>query len=106
MTAEEKRLEIVRLITIHGESCKIPLKEVSDDEIPTTVAIETDSPYKYSIIGAGGPTLDVYLVFIDETETVDAYQYYNTKDQVTKNPATYDYALETYRKLVNDSVES
>lgn len=97
MTAEEKRIKIVELMTEYATKCNIAFTLLTDN-IPEFIT-DSDSLYKYSVIGIGGPDVDAYFVFNDQTEVVNVYTNYKLMDEITTEGTAYDLAVDVYRRL-------
>ena len=98
MTAEEKRIKIVELMTDCATKCNLSFVLLTDN-IPDFI-IESDSAYKYSVIGIGGPDVDAYFVFNDQAEAINNYTHYKLTDEITTDSMAYDLAIEVYSGLV------
>ena len=81
MTTEEKRIKIVELMTEYATKCNIAFTLLTDN-IPEFIT-DSDSLYKYSVIGIGGPDVDAYFVFNDQAEVINSYTNYKLVNEIT-----------------------
>ena len=98
MTAEEKRIKIVELMTEYATKCNIAFTLLTDN-IPEFI-IDSDSLYKYSVIGIGGPGVDAYFVFNDQAEVINSYTNYKLANEITTDSMAYDLAIDVYSGLI------
>lgn len=98
MTAEEKRIKIVELMTEYATKCSIAFTLLIDN-IPEFIT-DSDSLYKYSVIGIGGPDVDAYFVFNDQAEIINSYTNYKLANEITTDSMAYDLAIDVYSRLI------
>ena len=98
MTAEEKRIKIVELMTEYATKCNIAFTLLADN-IPEFIT-DSDSLYKYSVIGIGGPDVDAYFVFNDQAEVINSYTNYKLANEITTDIMSYDLAIDFYSRLI------
>lgn len=98
MTAEEKRIKIVELMTEYATKCNIAFTLLTDN-IPEFIT-DSDSLYKYSVIGIGGPDVDAYFVFSDQAEVINSYTNYKLANEITTDSMTYDLTIDVYSRLI------
>ena len=98
MTTEEKRIKIVELMTEYAIKCNIAFTLLTDN-IPEFIT-DSDSLYKYSVIGIGGPDVDAYFVFNDQAEVINSYTNYKLANEITTDSMTYDLAIDVYSGLI------
>lgn len=98
MTTEEKRIKIVELMTEYATKCNIAFTLLTDN-IPEFIT-DSDSLYKYSVIGIGGPDVDAYFVFNDQAEVINSYTNYKLVNEITTDIMTYDLAIDVYSRLI------
>ena len=98
MTAEEKRIKIVELMTEYATKCNIAFTLLTDN-IPEFIT-DSDSLYKYSVIGIGGPDVDAYFVFNDQAEIINSYTNYKLANEITTDSMAYDLAIDVYSRLI------
>ena len=98
MTAEEKRIKIVELMTEYATKCNIAFTLLTDNT-PDFI-IDSGSLYKYSIIDIGGPDVDAYFVFNDQAEVINSYTNYKLANEITTDSMAYDLAIDVYSRLI------
>lgn len=98
MAAEEKRIKIVELMTEYAAKCNIVFALLTDN-IPEFIT-DSDSLYKYSVIGIGGPGVDAYFVFNDQAEVINSYTNYKLANEITTDIMSYDLAIDVYSRLI------
>ena len=98
MTAEEKRIKIVELMTEYATKCNIAFTLLTDN-IPEFIT-DSDSLYKYSVIGIGGPDVDAYFVFNDQAEIINSYTNYKLANEIATDSMAYDLAIDVYSRLI------
>ena len=98
MTTEEKRIKIVELMTEYATKCNIAFTLLTDN-IPEFIT-DSDSLYKYSVIGIGGPDVDAYFVFNDQAEVINSYTNYKLVNEITTDNMAYDLAIDVYSRLI------